>query len=478
MKKEIIRVRIAPSPTGYLHIGTARTALFNWLFAKKNKGKFVLRIEDTDLERSDVKYEKDIIEGLKWLGLDWDEGPYRQSERLDIYEKYVNQLLDEGAAYYCFCSKEELETERQAMLAQGFAPKYSGKCRALNSKEVKTKLKKNEGHVIRFKVPETTVSFRDLIRGEISFDASLIGDIAIAKDPRVPLYNFAVVVDDEEMRITHVIRGEDHIANTPKQILLQKALGFHQPHYAHLPLILDPDRSKMSKRHSATSIQEYKEAGYLPEALINFMALLGWHPAPQPSVEVRGKPRPEKEMLSLTELVQEFDLSRVQKAGAVFNIEKLDWLNAQYIKNLSDEELAKKLEIAPTEENLKIVALTKERMKKLTDFKLLAKFFFELPDYEPELLVWKSASQKTILENLKYLEKVLSDVDNEEFSKSSLEKILMPIAEERGRGEMLWPLRAALSGQETSPGPFEIMDALGKKETLRRIAVAIRKLEL
>lgn len=464
-QKNEIRVRIAPSPTGHLHVGTARTALFNWLFAKKNKGKFILRIEDTDLERSDVKYEKDIIEGLKWLGLDWDEGPYRQSERLDIYEKYVNQLLEEGAAYYCFCGKEELEAERQTMLAQGFAPKYSGKCRALDSKEVKEKLKKGESRIIRFKVPETTVSFKDLIRGEISFDTGLIGDIAIAKDPRAPLYNFAVVVDDEEMRITRVIRGEDHIANTPKQILIQKALNFNQPHYAHLPLILDPDRSKMSKRHSATSVQEYKEAGYLPEALVNFMALLGWHPAT------------DREIFSLKELAAEFDLARVQKAGAVFNIEKLDWLNAQYIKNLSDEELAKKLEIAPTEDNLKIIALTKERMKKLTDFKLLSGFFFELPEYQSELLIWKNTSQKTILENLKYLERMFSDVDSEEFSKSNLEKILMPVAEERGRGEMLWPLRAALSGQETSPGPFEIMDALGKKETLRRLAAAIERLE-
>lgn len=467
VKKSKIRVRIAPSPTGYLHIGTARTALFNWLFAKKNKAKFILRVEDTDLERSDVKYEKDIIESLKWLGLDWDEGPFRQSERLEIYEKYINKLLKENLAYYCFCSKEDLETERQAMRTQGLALKYSGKCRTLDKEEVKKRLKDGAGHIIRFKVPETTITFKDLIRGEISFDTNLIGDIAIAKDPRVPLYNFAVVIDDEDMEISHVIRGEDHIANTPKQILIQKALGFSQPHYAHLPLILDPDRSKMSKRHSATSIQEYKEAGYLPEAILNFLALLGWHP------------KDDKEIFpDMNTLAEEFELERVQKAGAVFNVDKLDWLNAQYIRKLSDEALAKKLEIDPVEHNLKIVALTKERMKRLTDFKTLAGFFFELPDYDPKILIWKNSSPASTAENLKAAEKILSTLGENEFSKKDLEKALMPVAEERGRGEVLWPIRAALSGAEASPGPFEIMDTLGKKETLRRIAMAIQKLEL
>src|SRR3989338_1267749 len=305
--KQSIRVRIAPSPTGFLHIGTARTALFNWLFAKKEGGLFVLRVEDTDLERSDSKYERDIIENLEWLGLVWDEGPlaapenkigelpfssqspkykgdfgpYRQSERLDVYEKHLKKLLDENLAYYCYCSKEELEAERQSMLAQGLPPRYSGKCRA--------KPKSGENlQLIRFKVSEAKLSFTDLIRGKIAFDTSLIGDIAIAKDLKSPLYNFAVVIDDYEMKISHVIRGEDHIANTPKQILLQKALGFSLPQYAHLPLILDSDRSKMSKRYLATSIKDYRDQGYLPEALVNFMALLGWHPAPEKIATAEG----------------------------------------------------------------------------------------------------------------------------------------------------------------------------------------------
>ena len=459
-----MRVRIAPSPTGYLHVGTARTALFNWLFAKKNGGTFVLRIEDTDLERSEKKFEKDIIDGLKWLGLEWDEGPIRQSDRLEIYEKYINKLLEDEAAYYCFCSKEELETERQAMLTQGFAPKYSGKCRSLKREEAEKKIKTGADYIIRFKVQTTKVTFKDIIRDNIVFDTALIGDIAIAKNPRAPLYNFAVVVDDEEMKISHVIRGEAHIANTPKQILIQQALGFRQPHYAHLPLILDPDRSKMSKRYSATSIQEYKDAGYLPETMTNFMALLGWHPAG------------EKELFTLEELVQEFGLDRVQKAGAVFNIEKLNWLNAQYIRNTDNKIIAEKINLAPTKENLKIIEITKGRMKKLTDFKELAGFLFELADYPTTLLIWKETPKEKIINNLKSVEEILTAVSNESFNQASLEKLLMPLAEEQGRGEVFWPLRTALSGRENSPGPFEIMEAIGKKETLQRLKIAVSKL--
>lgn len=425
----------------------------------------MLRIEDTDLERSDKKFEKDIIESLKWLGLAWDEGPYRQSDRLEIYEKYVNKLLNENLAYYCFCSKEDLETERQTMLAQGLAPKYSGRCRDLKSEEVKKRLDAGASHVIRFKTPEARVTFKDLIRGEISFDAALLGDMTIAKDPKIPLYNFAVVVDDEEMKISHVIRGEDHIANTPKQILLQKALGFKTPQYAHLPLILDPDRSKMSKRYSATSIQEYRDQGYLPQAIINFLAFLGWHP------------KEEREIMSLKELIKEFELNRVQKAGAVFNIEKLGWLNMQYIKSFDNSELAETLGVAATEENLKIIDLTKPRMKKLSEFKDLAGFFFNLPEYDSKKLIWKTTPISTTLENLQAVEKLLSELTEKQFSKENLESVFSEITKERGRGEVLWPLRFALSGLDASPGPFEIMEALGKKETLKRLQIAIQKLE-
>ncbi len=461
-----VRVRIAPSPTGYLHIGTARTALFNYFFAKRHGGQFILRIEDTDLERSDKKYEKDIIDGLKWLGLDWDEGPldvgtegdlfsnkykgdcspYRQTERIDIYEKYLKQLLEKGFAYYCYCAKEELEADRQAMLTQGLAPKYSGRCRGGKPKS------SSEAQIIRFKIPDSQVSFRDMIRGEISFNMGMMGDVAIAKDLRTPLYNFAVVVDDQEMQITHVIRGEDHINNTPKQILIIEALGFNKPHYAHLPLILDPDRSKMSKRFSATSISEYKEQGYLSEAMINFLALLGWHS------------KDNKEIFSKEELIKEFDLSRVQKAGAVFNIDKLNWLNAQYIKNIKDEELAEKLNLVNSEQNLKIIHLSKDRMNKLSDFKNISHFFYKLPDYPADLLVWRKQNKA---DTIKILEELVGIINNS--------KEIIALANKKGKGDVLWPLRAALSGLDASPGPLEILDVLGGEEARRRLDIAIDK---
>ena len=456
--KKVVRVRIAPSPTGFLHLGTARTALFNWLFAKNQKGTFILRIEDTDLERSDPKYEKDIIENLQWLGLNWDEGPFRQSDRLDIYEKYIKKLLLENRAYYCFCTKEELEEEKEAMLSQGLPPKYSGKCR--HSKN----LDPSRPSVIRFKMPETEVIFHDLIRGKVKFNTGLIGDIVIAKDLRTPLYNLAVVIDDFEMKISHIVRGEDHISNTPKQIMLQNALGFEEPIYAHLPLILSPDRSKLSKRYLETSIDDYRREGYLPEALINFLTLLGWHP------------EKDREIFSLEESVKEFSLKRIQKGGAVFNLEKLDWLNGQYIMKLKSDELASRLEnFIPQEWSkdreflIKIVEIEKERIKRLTDFSRLVGFFFELPDYTAKLLIWDKTSKENTLENLQsvfLLVKNFAEAENE----------IMTLAENRGRGKVLWPLRAALSGQVASPGPFEIMKVLGEKETLKRIEIAIRKL--
>ncbi|MBI4119261.1 MAG: glutamate--tRNA ligase [Parcubacteria group bacterium] len=494
--KNPVRVRIAPSPTGPLHLGTARTALFNWLFAKKHGGKFIVRIEDTDLERSDPKFEKDILEGLRWLGLDWDEGPdkegeyghYRQSERSDSYEKYIRQLLDRNLAYYCFCTKEQLEEERQAMLAQGQPPKYSGRCKKLSAEETSQKLE-NESSIIRFKVSEIKIAFNDMIRGKITFDASLIGDIAIAKYPppsaptggggrrtAAPLYNFAVVIDDHEMAISHVIRGEDHIANTPKQILIQEALGFERPEYAHLPLLLSPDRSKLSKRYLETSIDDYRREGYLPEALINFLALLGWHPAPEKD-PTTGKVI-EREIFSKEGLVEVFDLKRVQKQGAAFNIEKLDWLNNHYIKSTDDKQLLKYLKTfvpkkwlssAGGEEKLAaILEIEKERMKKLSDFSKLAGFLIELPEYKADLLIWKNTPREKILANLQTLETMLKE--------KAAENAIMQFAEKEGRGQVLWPLRVALSGSMASPGPFEIMKVIGREESVKRIQTAVKKL--
>jgi len=330
-----VRTRFAPSPTGYLHIGLARTCLFNYLFAKKNEGVFILRIEDTDIERSGREYEKDILESLKWLGIEWDEGPdvggehgpYRQSERLNIYAKYLERLLAEDKAYYCFCSEEELEVQRQYQLSIGEAFRYSGKCANLSKEEAQRLLSQGKPAVIRFRVPSKKIEFNDLIRGKLEFEISLMGDIVIAKNLTTPLYNFACVVDDFEMKISHVIRGEEHISNTPKQILLQKALNFPLPQYAHLPIILAPDRTKLSKRYGAVGISQYKKEGYLPEALVNFMAFLGWNPGG------------EREIYSMPSLIKEFSLERVQKGGAIFNIKRLDFLNSFYIRQRSVEKL-------------------------------------------------------------------------------------------------------------------------------------------
>lgn len=467
--KPKIRVRIAPSPTGFLHIGTARTALFNYLYAKHIGGTFILRIEDTDVERSEKRFEEDIIQGLKWLGIVWDEGPdinpnYRQSERIALYRNHLQRLIAEQKAYYCACTKEELEQERASQEAQKQPPRYSGKCRDLH-------IAAEGGQIIRFKMPTKKIVFADMIRGKISFDTQLFGDLAIAKNLDTPLYNFAVVVDDQEMKISHVIRGEDHIANTPKQIALQEALGFRTPNYAHLPLILDPDRSKMSKRFSAVSIEEYKKQGYMPEALFNFIALLGWHP------------KDDREVLTARDLIKDFDIRRVQKAGAIFDIEKLKWMNQQYIQRLTVAELKVRLrpyvsDVINTSSILeKVIGLAKERLVLLSEFEPANEFFFRLPEYDPSMLIWKQTPKEKILVNLKKNFEHLRTLLIDEFTKTNLESQLMALANAEGRGEVLWPLRVALSGKDKSPGPFEIMDVLGKDETLRRVEIAIKKLE-
>ncbi|MDE2001127.1 MAG: glutamate--tRNA ligase [Patescibacteria group bacterium] len=466
-KPSPIRVRIAPSPTGYLHIGTARTALFNWLFARKHGGSFIFRIEDTDLERSEKRFEDDIVRGLTWLGLTWDEGPFRQTERLDIYEQQLNRLIADQKAYYCECTKKKLDAERAEQQMRGEAPKYAGTCR---DKYVSAE----QGRVIRFRMPENeTVSFTDLIRGPISFETGLIGDIVIAKNTRTPLYNFAVVVDDADMRISHVIRGEDHIANTPKQIMIGRALGFPEPHFAHLPLILDPDRSKMSKRHSATSVDEYRKLGYLPEALVNFIALLGWHPSD------------DAEKMTADEIIAKFDISRIQKSGAVFDVQKLNWLNAEYIKQKSADELYALLAglygdsdvlFGTKEATLKLLEAGKVRMEKLSDYAAVHDSFM-LHDYGlPTLQGKKNIPVAEITENLSKLREMIRATLLHEFTESGLQTAIMPFADNAGRAAVLWPLRVALSGEEKSPGPFEIMAVIGKDESLRRIELALAKL--
>ena len=468
-----IRCRMAPSPTGPLHLGTARTTLTNWLFARANGGNFVMRIEDTDTERSKPEFEKDIIDGLRRLGLDWDEGPdvggpygpYRQSERLDLYEKYLKILLEKGSAYYCYCTKEELDAERTKQEAAKQAPRYSGRCRTAPPTG-------REPQVIRFKTPEERLAFNDMIRGRIEFDLALSGDIVIAKNTRSPLYNFAVVVDDSEMKISHIIRGEEHIANTPKQIAMQRALGFETPKYAHLPLILNPDRSKLSKRFVETSMSNYFDLGFLSTALMNFIALLGWHP------------KDDREILMPDDLIKEFKIERVQKAGAIFNEEKLEWLNAEHIKLMPDQKLLELLRPFLAQAGveagdtplLKLIEIEKTRMKTLRDFSANTDFFFAAPEYKPDLLIWKDTPRPQIKTNFEAIIQVLGSLPEHEFTRTGLETALKALTDDLGRGEVLWPLRVALSGKKASPGPFEILWVMGKDEALRRVKAAIKAL--
>ena len=423
-KKSKTRMRFAPSPTGPLHIGAARTALFNYLFAKKNKGSFILRIEDTDKKRSKKKYEQDILNSLEWLSLKWNE-KYNQSKRIKIYAKYLKKLLDSGQAY-----------------------------------------KKD---IIWFKNPNKKVVFNDLIRGRIEFDSSIFGDFSLAKSLKEPLYNFAAVIDDYEMKISHVIRGEDHISNTPKQILIYKALGLPIPKFAHLPLILGSDKSKLSKRHGAVSIGEYQKQGYLPEAMINFMALLGWSPQSGISPQRGGNPGHE-DILSMKQLIKEFSLEKIQKGGAVFNINKLDWFNSYYIKKMPIKELTKLCLPSLPKSNFskskleKIIKLEQERIKKIPEIGDMVGFFFKDPQYKASLLKWRDMKKKEIKESLNKLKEILS--------KSKIEDAKKRLLKMEDRGKLLWPLRVALTGREKSPEPCEIAEILGKKEVLKRIKKA------
>lgn len=455
-----IRTRIAPSPTGMFHIGNARTALFSYLFAKKHHGEFLLRIEDTDFERSKEEYEKDIINALKWLGLDWDGEIVKQSDRAQIHRQHLEKLLANKRAFYCYHTPEELEKEKKDQELEKISFRHT--CDHKDNQN-------GDSGVIRLKNHNKKIVFNDLIRGEVAFESGLLGDMVLAKNLDTPLYNFAVVIDDAEMEISHVIRGEDHLSNTPKQILIQETLGFDRPEYAHVPLILATDRSKLSKRHGGTSVTEYKNMGYLPQAMINFMALLGWHP------------QDNREIFSLEELAKEFDLDRVQKAGAVFDIEKLNSINHHYVKQMVPVEVAKHLKPyltpdSPSEEQLtKIAHLFQDRLKKFSDIKELASFIFELPQYELSTLVWKNSNEGSAKDSLETALVVLEKMTEDSFNIDSTSTELMPIANKIGRGEFLWPVRVALSGLDKSPGPFEIMEVLGKTESINRIKEAIAK---
>lgn len=495
-----MKTRFAPSPTGFLHIGTARTALFNYLLAKKNKGSFVLRIEDTDRERSEKRFKEDIIETLDWLNIKWDEGPYNQSERGEVYEKYLKKLLEENKAYYCFCSKEKLEAKKQSRVSNGLPPKYDGECSRLKKEEVEERLSRGEDSVIRLRIPEEKIETKDLIRGKITFDAGLIGDIVIARSLKEPLYNFSVVIDDFEMEITHVIRGEDLLSNTPKQIILSRYLGFAPPKYGHLPMILGPDKSKLSKRHGASAVSDYRREGYLPEAIINFLALLGW------------SPKDNREFFTIPELIKEFEVEKVNKSNAIFNYKKLDYVNGYYIRKKPLEEITslcvpylkeyitlhfknrevlpnltgimgRKIEpsfiISKTGEEIsfahlqKIISLYKERMKKLSEITELTDYFFKKElVYDKEILKWKDMDYKDISSVLKDLLDLIKNI--KEWNIESLEGKILSFSSEKGdRGRVLWPFRAAITGKRSSAGPFEVAEALGKEKTIERIEKAI-----
>lgn len=485
-----MRVRMAPSPTGPLHIGTARTSLYNYLAARSSGGTYVLRIEDTDAARSTVEFERDIIDNLHWLGISWDEGPqvaggndvgpfgpYRQSQRMERYAAEAERLLADGGAYRCWCTPEELEAVRREQEARREAPRYNRRCLNLSEAEHSTFEAEGRPSVIRFKVEPEMIRFTDLVRGEVEFDNALLGDFVIVRNDGMPLYHFVVVVDDEAMEITHVIRGEDHLSNTPKHIALIRALGYREPIFGHIPLILNTDRSKMSKRKSQTSLTAYREEGYLPEAMVNFLAFLGWSPGT------------EEEVFTLDELEDRFDIGRVHKGGAIFDRDRLDHLNGVYIRAMTDEQLALRLrgwvpDAIRDEDLLRLVPLVKERLVKLGDIGGLVGFVWEPDDvvaswYAPELLHPKKGGPEEARAALMGARAVLDELDDADFSADLLEQRCREAADAAGMkaGEFFSPLRVAVTGRTISPPLFDSLELLGRDRSLARIDDALGKLE-
>ncbi len=471
-----IKTRFAPSPTGYLHVGGLRTALYNFLFAQKNQGNFLLRIEDTDQSRLVKGADKQLIKILKQFDLKYDNTPIYQSKRTKIYQKFAEQLVKDGKAYYCFCTPERLTKMREEQIANKMPPMYDGTCRDLKSEEVATNLKAHKPFVFRLRVPiNRDIKFTDLIRGEVSFNTSTIDDQVLMKSDGFPTYHLANVVDDHEMEISHVIRGEEWLPSTPKHILLYEAFGWAPPAFAHLPLLLNPNKTKLSKREGDVAVEDFLHKGYLPDALLNFIALLGWNPGEGST----------KEIFSLEELIKEFDLNKINKSGAVFDIEKLNWLNGLYIRKLKVKELAKLCkpylkQIKNTKLIEKIIIVEQERLKKLSDISQNLNFFSDKKiEYVASLLVWKKSTREATLENLVKLEDYLITLKETDFKsvKNLEEKITTWLKQNNfGVGDYLWPMRVALSGQQNSPSPFEITWVLGKKITLKRINEAQNRL--
>ena len=486
----MFRTRIAPSPTGYMHVGNLRTGLYSYLLAKKNNGQFLVRIEDTDQQRLVSDAIEVILTSMQWVGIipdegvkldqeqkitqSGDKGPYIQSERLAIYQEYIQTLLKNGSAYHCFCTAERLEELRQKQQLNKLPTIYDRQCLKIDPAEIQARIAKGESYVIRLKMPQSGETvFEDLIRGEIRFENKLIDDQVLIKSDGFPTYHFAVVVDDHLMEITHVIRGEEWISSTPKHLQLYKYFGWEPPRFGHLSLILNPDKSKLSKRQGDVAVGDYQKKGYLPEALLNFIAFLGWNPGD------------DRELFTLEELIKEFSLEKVSKAGAVFNVEKLNWYNKEYIKKLSNEELAKRAEpwfkeqgTRNKEQVVKAIGLEKERITTLAELPEAINFIFELPEYSKDVLVWKKSNPEEAQKILTELKTYLNNLSIQ-FSKTELELTIGEWIKEKNysNGIVLWPLRVALSGQQNSPGPYDIAEVLGKEEVVRRIDIALQKFQ-
>ncbi len=476
-----VRVRFAPSPTGYLHVGGARTALYNWLFARKHNGTFILRIEDTDKARSTGEATQAILDGMKWLGMDLDEGPFYQTERLDIYKEYAQKLLKDGKAYLCYCTPEELAIQRKEAEARKEAPKYGGRCRAITEAEGERLKAEGRTAVIRFKLPETgTTIVKDMIRGDVKFENNLLDDFVIFKSDGYPTYNFAAVIDDHLMEVTHVIRGDDHLSNTPRQILLYEAFGFEPPKFAHIPMILGKDKARMSKRHGATSVIDYKEMGYLPEAMMNYLARLGWGHG-------------DMEIFSIKELLEHFEIEDVSKTPAVFDMDKLDWINATYIRQLPADKLAELtrpflvkaypsiVEMEKSDLGRKhidqVLAALKERLKTVNEVAGLSGFFFleEIP-YNTEA-VEKHLKGEGVDNILSKLKERLAGVDP--FTKDKIEPVFRDLAKELGikAGAVIHPARVALTGRSDSPPMFDTVEIIGKEISIKRLNDVIDRIQ-
>jgi len=457
-----VRVRFAPSPTGYLHIGGVRTALFNWLFARHEKGTFILRIEDTDQGRSTDEAIATILEGMRWIGLDWDEGPFRQTDRMNMYRDYAFKLLEQGQAYWCVCTAEELDARRVEAHAKGLSQKYDGRCRD------KGITNPTGEAALRFRAPQEGMTvIDDLVKGRVTFDNTVLDDLIILRSNGYPTYNFSVVVDDGLMRISHVIRGDDHLNNTPRQIPMFRALGFDVPRFGHLPMIMGPDKTKLSKRHGATSILEYRDLGYLPEAMINYLVRLGWSFGDQ-------------EIFAVPELIEKFSLDNLQKSAAVFNPDKLLWVNAHHIRHGDPGRIAQllkpflhqagfgaALEAAPPGWLEQLVVMLRERARTLVEMAAAA-----APYLVEEVTFDEDAVKKFLTAAIApMLEKLAERIATLKFEKPALEETFKALLEVEGlkMGQLAQPVRVALTGRAISPGIFEVMELLGRTETIKRL---------